>query len=431
MSSTSKSKSAILETITRFYLESGDFNGMLVATLISEHKVGWDELQSLLRELIEEDLVGVLYNDLELNTHILRLGFPPKDVQIAKLEENNLLHTCVYPRPKHLEVVVDRSQYSGTPYKLSLALGEPQLMYRSFDLTVLEFYRNDPRYLYNNDDINGYISVHDDYFESNEMEERDQVLLQSFGFSYDKDLNRAVAVYLRYLADLSPEHQQIWRTKELRGDYRLHPDYYRNTIIGDWGEGASIFSAFQQELYLINRMALAMGRAPLFRQDFGEYGENKPQKLGFLVRPTLEEFNNFVLLLDKLLSDNINKDFFRNEVPYEIETERKDGKIQVQNKGTLQILDEWIRKYFRTSDWEPWNESIKAFREVRKLRQKPAHALDENAFDQRYFKEQRELIIRVYSGVRTLRLLLANHPKVRAADIKIPPWLDDGHIWTY
>ena len=51
------------------------------------------------------------------------------------------------------------------------------------------------------------------------------------------------------------------------------------------------------ELYYINRMAEAMERPPLFRSDYGEYGENKPQKLSFLVRPTLEEFNQFVLLL--------------------------------------------------------------------------------------------------------------------------------------
>jgi len=38
-----------------------------------------------------------------------------------------------------------------------LALGEAQLSYRSFDLSVLEFYRNDPRHRYENDDINGRI----------------------------------------------------------------------------------------------------------------------------------------------------------------------------------------------------------------------------------------------------------------------------------
>lgn len=424
-------KNDILLAVTSYFLSSGDFNGISAARLIQELGATWNEIRASLQELIEEDSIGVLYAEFELNTHIVRLGFPPIDVQVSKLDTDDIFHTCVYPRPNHLQKVVDVSQYQGQPYKLCLALGEPQLAYRSFDLSILEFYRNDPRYSYSNDDINGSISVRSEYYESEQMHERDQVLLDTFGFAYDEALNRAVATYLRYLADLSPEHQQIWRTKELSGDYKLHPDYFRNTIIGDWGEKVPIFSAFVNELYIINQMAAAMGRSPLFNKDYGEYGENRPQNFTFLVRPTLEEFNNFVLLLDKLLSDNINKSFFQKEVSYETESERSDGKIIVQQKGTLQILDDWVRKYFRTTEWEPWDESIKVMRDVRRLRQKPAHGINENIFDQAYFKEQRELIIRAYEGVRTLRLLLANHPKVRQADIKIPKWLVEGEIWTY
>lgn len=76
-----------------------------------------------------------------------------------------------------------------------------------------------------------------------------------------------------------------------------------------------------------------------------------------------------------MLSDNINKDF-GSDVAYETEQQRRDGKVVVRQKGTLQILDEWLRKTFRTSDWELWDAAIKAFRELRQLRQKPAHALD-------------------------------------------------------
>lgn len=172
-----------------------------------------------------------------------------------------------------------------------------------------------------------------------------------------------------------------------------------------------------------------MGRPPLFHQDFGEYGENKPQRFGFLVRPTLEEFNSFVLLLDKMLSDNINKEFFQNEVPYETEIHRKDGRIEVRNKGTIQILDHWIRKYFSTDNWELWDKSIEVLRKVRKMRQDPAHAIDENIFDQRYFKEQRELIIDAYSAIQTLRLLFEDHPAVKSANIEVPAPLREGRIW--
>jgi hypothetical protein len=421
-------KEEVLRLVTEFYLSSHDFNGIPLTDILDHFGGSRKPVLKVLGELIQEGNVGVIFSDVDANPHIIRTGFQSEEEQIAKLSNRGL--ACVYPRPQHLHPVVDRSRYDREPYKLCLALGEAQLKHRSFNLSVLEFYRNDPRYHYTCTDVSGSISVHDKYYESPDMHVRDQVLLQTFGFSYDSDLNRAVAVFLRYLADLSPDHQQIWKAKELDGDYRLHPDYYQYTILGNWGEKVSIFTAFLKELWLINQMAFAMARPPLFRQDFGEYGEEKPQKLGFLIRPTLEEFNDFVHLLDKMLSENINKDFFQNEVPYESERQRQDGRVEVQNKGTLQILDDWIREYFQTDEWRPWDASIAAMRKVRKTRQKPAHAVNENAFDQRYFKDQRELVIEAYSAVRTLRMMLEYHPAVKASGINVPDWLRDSRIWT-
>jgi hypothetical protein len=149
------------------------------------------------------------------------------------------------------------------------------------------------------------------------------------------------------------------------------------------------------------------------------------------VRPTLEELNSFVLLLDKMLSDNINKAFFGNDVPCEVEVTRKDGKIQIQAKGSLQILDDWVRKHYATEDWTPWETSMATFRTIRKRRQSPAHAVNENRFDQRYLKEQRDLITNAYSAVRTLRMMIESHPAVRASTIEIPDWLNGGKIWVY
>ena len=421
------SKAQALDEITNFYLGSSDFNGIPATSLIRKLGSNWKQLKDIVKDLITEDKVGVIYSDTDVNTHIIRTGFEPKEIQISKLGAVDD-HTCFYPHPSHLEMVVDKVAYKDSPYVLELALGAPQLSYRSFDLSVLEYYRNDPRYYYSNDDVNGHISIRD-AAGVDQMPESDQVLLQTFGFSYDESLNRAVAVFLRYLANLSPGHQQVWRTKELEGIYKLHPDYYRNTILGDWGERIPIFQAFLLEVWLINQMAAAMGHPPLFRSEYGEYGERKPRKFGFIVRPTLEEFNGFVLLLDKMISEDINKDFFKNQVAYEIEVVRDDGKIVVQNKGTLQILDDWVRKYFRTSDWQPWDEAIKVFKKVRKLRQNPAHAVNEDEFDQKYFKEQRELIVQAYDSVRTIRLMFANHTTVKKANIEIPDELLEGKIW--
>ena len=278
-------KDGILNEITRFYLESPDFNGISPAELSRRLSVEFSEIFDFLTELISEEKVGILYAPTFINPHIIRLGFEAVDKQIERLTNPETEVICLYPLPTYLQEIVNHSDYQDKPYRLALALGSAQLDYRSFDLAVLEHYRNDPRYTYETDEIKGHIC-----YSSDQMAERNQTMLESFGFSYDSNLNRAVAVFVCYLARLSPEHQQIWKAHELAGDYDLHPDYYKNAIIGEWREHESIFTAFVNELHLICQMTMGMNRSSLFRKDYGENHDSKPKKFGFLVRPTLEEF---------------------------------------------------------------------------------------------------------------------------------------------
>jgi hypothetical protein len=422
-------ENAILDALTRHYLESRDFNGMAAGALIRSTQASWEGLRPHLERLIEAELAGVLGTEAG-NSHIVSVGFPDTATQIGSLAEPDLHHTCLYPRANHLRTVVGPDLFTTEPYKRELALGAPQLSFHPFDLSVLEYYRNDPRYLYRNDDVSGQVCVSDDFFQSQEMVDSDQILLKTFGFAYDQDLNRSVAVFIRYLADLSPEHQRVWRAKELTGDYELHPDYYRPCILGEWPERISMCRALIEELQVINDIAVALGREPLFQNDFREGRASVPKEFCLLIRPTCKEFNNFVHVLDKLLSDNINRKFFGTDVSFEVETERKDGRIQVQPKGTLSAIDEWVRMHFHTNDWTRWNESIEAMRRVRKLRQRPAHGLNDDKFDQQYIKDQRELMIQAYSAVRTLRRILQDHPSLDASQITMSDWLRDGRIWT-
>lgn len=421
-------RKTILEQITRFYMESGDFNGIPVRELGSRLGTDDRELFETLIFLIEEELISIVYGDLHPNPHIKALPDRPKSEQIAKLETANMGHACVYPLRRHLEDVVEESQYEGKPFTFMLALGTPQLAFKPFDLSVLEHYRNDPRYYYSADDIQGRITVSDDFYECDAMEKREKIHLQTFGFCYNSQLDRAVAVFVRYLSDLSPEHQQIWYTKMLTGEYSLHPDYFRSSILGQWHEKMPICEAFLEEMKVINKMAELMERPALFRKVFS--GDEKPREFCLLVRPTLKEFNNFVLMLDKMISDNINRDFFKNEVPYETEVSRNDGKVEVQHKASLTIMEDWIRKYFWINDPKDLNEMFETFRKIRRDRQKPAHALDENIFDQKYFHEQRDLLIKAYRAIKMLRLLLGSHPKVKSGAYEIDEYLQEGNIWT-
>ena len=119
-------KDKILQAVTRTYLNSHDFNGTSAAELERAIGVSWPQMRDTLHDLIENELVGLLPGGFDCNTHILRVGFPQKEIQFSALDSVDLFHTCAYPRTAHLMEVVNKSRYDGQPYNLCLALGEPQ-----------------------------------------------------------------------------------------------------------------------------------------------------------------------------------------------------------------------------------------------------------------------------------------------------------------
>lgn len=415
----------VLKIVTDHFLNSRDFNGIHISNFLKQLQIGWEQGKVELRAFLESGLLSLIDEATDINPNIIRRGFLPVDAQLKILESLNPGYFCIYPTKEQLISVVDQSKYRYEPYKLRLALGEPQLSFVPFDLSILEQYRNDPRYDFKNSDIQGHI-----YYSHDTLHERDRVLLQSYGFAYDENLNRSVAVFLRYLSDLPPEHQQLWHFKELGQWYELHPDYFRASINGDWQERVPICSALIEELALINQMTKAMGHAPLFHKDYNSDEEDRPRNFHFLIRPSLDEFNSFILLLDKMLSENINKKFFEPDLDLKTEKIQPSGKTEVFQKGTLQLLDEWVRTYFNTSDWTIWDETISALKGVRKMRQHPAHNIQENVYDQKYFKEQRAILIQTFQAVGVIRDLFERHPKVIQAGIKAPDWLIEGKVWN-
>jgi len=421
----------ILKIVTEHYLNSTDFNGISALNLTKLTKKPWGVLNTQILHLIQNDCIGLHFADVCINPHIKRIEFQEKEYQQKRAEQCDTTQTCIYPSANYLQSIVKEDLYRDKPYTRSLALGAPQLDFCSFDLSILEIYRNDPRYLYTTNSISGTISVRDEFYQSDNMQERDQVILQTFGFSYDNSMNRAVACFRRYLSRLSPEHQQIWKAKELSSDYKLHPVYFDQAIIGNFTVEISIFMAFAAEIRIINEMSVLMGRPHLFKNDYGRYGDKLHPNFTFLVRPTLNEYNNFVSLMDKMLSDNINVKFFKNEIFVADQITMSNGKVKNQSKGTLTILNEWMRFFFQTDNWSQWDESISALRDVRKQRQKPAHAIESDVFDQEYFKRQRELIINTYKALRTIRLIFAMHPLVKQAKIDIPRAIQEGTILDY
>lgn len=401
----------LVETVTRFYLDSADFNGLPVRELAP---LTPDVVEGI-RAAIAANTVSVNFGDRHPNPHINAFDPEPIKEQLRKLETSNLEGACLYPTEDHLRSVVPSDASIDRPFTRRLMLGEPQLRFSVFDTAVLETYRNDPRYLFLTDDISGRISITDEQDESETMAESDNVLLQTFGFAYTKERTRAVAVFLRYLHDLTAEHQQIWNARRLTGDFNLHPDYARESG-GEWARGVSTLTAFLEEMHEVNALCEMIGRSRLFRNEYD--GDKRPKRFTFLLRPSRDEFQSFVLLLDKMISDNINVAFFGTDIPRTDE----DG----NQRGTLRLLQEWLERRVRLPDPTPRDELLEAFKTVRKLRMRPAHAIEADEFSPEYVEQQRHLMVKVYRAMQTLRLILQGHPK---AEGYAPELDEDREIW--
>ncbi|WP_147115335.1 AAA family ATPase [Tateyamaria sp. syn59] len=378
----------------------------------------------VIKELIACGRLDLVRGDSHPNPHIKAFEAEPIDVQLKKIDEASLVG-CLYPTPQLL-VEQGAGANEAAPYTKALKEGAPQLSFRAFDLRALEWYRNDPRFDFEVDDIHGRVLQKDGTQIADRAVVRDGLEFFEFGFAYDSDMHRAIAAFIRYLHDLPEELQVQMAVHELDGSYRLHPDFFRTQIIGDFPEKMSIYDAFLEEKKQINRFCMQMGKPPLFRTEFREL--KRPHGFGILLRPTKKEFRDFALLLDQMLSDDLSRDFFKGDVNLNRNLTDEDGNPVIQSKGTIQLLEEWIAKKFRPADPEPVEQMFADFRSVRKVRQKPAHKVEDNEFDQKYLAEQRDLISSAYGAVRTLRMVLENHPAAR--EDEVPDYLREAKVWT-
>ncbi len=208
---------------------------------------------------------------------------------------------------------------------------------------------------------------------------------------------------------------------------KMLEEYHENTIQGNWTNSYSVFTGFLGELSCLNDLANEIFGKQLFRENFNE--EKRPKEFTFFFIPTLKNYNEFVLLLDKMISDNINKDFFKDKIElYDIK-QIEDGVVERISKGTLRLFEEWLLIHYKTANQEVIQSILKPFREIRKQRQNPAHRIDENIYDKKYIEKQREVIRDAFSSMRALREIFQQHPK--ANNFEIPDWLETGEMKVF
>lgn len=418
----------VLSRILSFFLASSDFNGILLSQLRDEMKLSSTDLQSIVADLIKDEKVTLAFASYSINPHIKRLPDLPLDKQLERLDRDDPSTICAYPSSKVISGAGRPSSDEAQPFTRRLALAEAQLTPVFFRLEVLDRYYRDPRYHFEFHDFGGSIVITSEHYEAHDMDQRDKVLLQTFGIGYDSKRNRVVIVYLRYLADLSPEHQQIWSANVVTNECSMNSDYARATINGDWPIHYSAYQALLTEQAEINKLCGLIGKPNLFRETFDE---RRPAGFHPMLQSTKRNFDDFVHLLDKMLSENINRDFFQSDIPLEHEVERKDGKIEIDRPGTLRLLEEWLSSKYRTANGEDVSkEVVTPLKEIRRLRQQPAHGMKPDMYDLAYTKQQDDLVGEVVHALTKLRLILWSHPK--AGERYAPPdWLDGDKIVFY
>ena len=418
----------VLDTITEHFVRSRDFNGTLASQLAEQLGLSRPTFIAVLERLLTNEEIAIAFNRYQGNPHILRFPSPEIQWQLELLRSEPLNELGLYPTAKVLIHREDLAAFTDKPFIKRLALGEAMLTPVFFELSALEPYCRDPRYLFHYGDMGGRISIRDEACRSSDVHDRDKIFLQTFGIAYDENRNRVLVVYLRYLADLSPEHQQIWNARVVKSPCVMNSDYARASLYGQWPEHYSVYQAFLTEVAEINRLSELIGKPPLFRNDFSA---GRPSGLHPMLRPTGRNLDEFIHLLDKMLSENLNRDFFRNDIPLEEEIPREDGKVQVVPFGTLTLLRNWLSTHYRTADdADVSNEILAPIKTIRGLRQKPAHAIDEDKFDISLPGLQDKLLMDVLQALQKLRLTLMSHPMARGK-YQPPDWLDGDKIVMY
>jgi hypothetical protein len=288
-------------------------------------------------------------------------------------------------------------------------------------MQVLEKYFKDPRYLINDNVYIGSIYSDGEH-------------LKNFGLAYNKIDNkkRAVVVFEVDLTKISKNMQHHWYSHllENQNDYFPNSEFVNNLIEGEWVEYISIYQALLLEIHYINEMCKIILIPPLFNKEYSFDTNSKNTELfsyHIILFPTRENYFNFVLVLEKLTTGNINIDTFAKKASLISPINRNDE--DEKPKGSISMLNEW---FLLNCKMHPDFEKvvIKPLKDLLKLRQTPAHKLYSNTYDENIWNDQNELMFSIYSAIRNIRLILANHPKAKT--IKIPDCLYDGtHIAEY
>jgi len=449
-------KNNIKSRALKHYIESGNFGGLTISKLIESIKPDISILKDCLIEMVKDEIIDFYNcptnpfvknfdprNNIEHQLESIKAlpdsyDFKKSDAKILKIGDveimddlsfNNEFRGCIYPTKRILsDEYVGTQEYHMLPYfsKL-LAEGEDQLKFIFFEIKALDKYFDDPRYKFSCDhDYIGYLSS----VSNSGFEEDKEIYLKQFGLGYSKSRKEnLVAILLCDLYRLTEAEQGYFRS--LSVDYEdAKPDIelLRNTL-GEWSETVFIFTAFLQEMKIINEMTKIISKGEtLFKKEFLD-PDNRPDKFHPYLKPTELEYLNLCQSLSNIFIDNIN-----NECILKMDN-ASGGKLTIgalKEKGmsineekfktisdlrSLSLLEGFIRVYFTSINGSDGASKVIRIwkKKIYSKRSKVSHSINKNKYDKLYFKKYHDLMEEAYISIKVLRMIFANHPSVKSA----------------
>ncbi|MTD13926.1 hypothetical protein GIS00_08215 [Nakamurella sp. YIM 132087] len=403
-----------MKVVSDRYLQSGDFNGLHLHTNVQTSVV------DVAKGLVADGKLQVMVAEVDYpNPHIR--PWPSRRTIESQLESLDELAkpgygVVLYPTPLAMRGVRVPARLKGSPFGAAMAKGRGSLELAYFSFDVLEPYRNDPRYHFRYWDFGVDMSIGDAAYIDEAEPERDKVSLSHVGFAYDLSgydrgdrmtpIIRRVAAFYGDLAKLTPEHQQRWQSYQVNDtDLEPHPAWWM-TQMGHWADGIGPFDHLFVELENLNSLWTGAFGVSLFNLT------DRPQEFGWILRPSQREWDEFIVQLDKILSDNIRHDGLDAAgVP------RKDKNDQ--SLGTLTRLAVFLEG--RGIAPAVAKDILQPLREVRQARQKPAHTLRTNITDRTFVHRQIALLEDLNDVLMELARWMATHPKNRTWKAELDP----------
>ncbi|MGH9713458.1 MAG: hypothetical protein ACRD5M_09200 [Candidatus Acidiferrales bacterium] len=401
-----------LKQTVSHYLGSSDFNGVRLDLLLKD---SGEEGRTVVMDLVRRGQLEIISGAWD-NPYIKRLPLPEVAKQLEVVQNTNGL-VCVYPAIKYMKRAIPRNLYRNKPFTRLLALSHPQLEPMFFELSVLRRYQSDARYSFEFWGLDGHIGILEKHYRSRETPASDKILIQTFGLASTAKRQRLVAVFLRYLHSLTVRHQQHWASHRVLGKCKVEANYFLRGVYGEWTDGISVYSALLEEFTHINKMCGLIGLPILFKQDFSD---ERPKGFGLLMNTTSQEYFSFANILDKLISENLNPQFFQAQG---ISLTVKETN---ERKGTLQLLEEWLKRFVHIEGNNGAAAILSPLRRVRKDRQPTAHTIIRDEFSPQYQIRKEQLIKDVYISISNIRMFFQTNPATKGYDF--PTELDPNVV---